>query len=372
MSSHPIEAMSLAAAEAITESLRDGVRDAARMDLVLESAGDLLRARLPLPAEIRDWIQRLSVDELAGAFVRGRERLEQASVPSTPEDIDALDVIVEARDRAESVTMAIKRACLGSGRFLVQIPGVEAALELQDDVDRLLGERVGRAGVERSLGLRAPLGEGWTSRIAPATDAHEGGPEAQMRWESTGLPRAARPSPATLVEYVQSGRHASIVERVAASDAAFAEELESVIGAFRDTAQVVGLIARRWQAAGSQERAEPERLGATVVPLGFEMRHAAASTASEAPIESVDLGCLHPTDAEGELRLAGTQLTLRVASRSPLRSVQLGTAHADTEVRPGVWEVATDASSEPLRLVVETQDGRRFETVVDLFARDPA
>lgn len=365
MTAHAFVLMTQAALESLSEGLQDGVRETDRIDMLLERAGDGVRAGLALPASVRRWVEHLALGELGGSLERAVERLGALPLPRDPGDLDALIPCVRERDRVESIVVGIQRACFGSSRFVADVPGAEAALVLLEQVDAALGERVGRSTVERALELRiALLGEdGWTARLPLSEDIVD---DASFRVEWPTGSVVVRPSESHVAAYVDMGRHASSVEAFAAYEPGFAEVLEKTIDAFRTTGQQVSLVARRWE---RKQRVAPSATAAgeaSVIPFGLPLANAAAIENANMGHE-LALGILGPTDAEGWLVVRDGRVHLTVvAGGTSVARVCLGTEAAH-ESRPGEWELSVSATAEPLTMVVECADGRRCEARLGLF-----
>ena len=367
MKLHPIASMTQAAVEAFTTSTDlDTMHDADSIDVLLEQVGNALRAKLPLPSELRAWTEHLALGQLGTALERVNERLAETPLPSSPTDADALHLCVHSRDRAESTFVAVRRACLGSARSLVDVPNAERTLALFSEIDSSLGEHVGQHAAELALELRIGLlGEkGWTHNLPEAASNDT---EADPRW-SWPKQSTSQPSDSIVTDYVGRGRHARWVESHAAQQPDFSEELRTTIEVFRASELDVSLVARRWMKGVTSATAG----SAAIVPLGFKLLNAAASVVRSTQQE-LDLGVLDPTDAEALLVLNDAHATVTVCQGDmTIRRVVLGDSESISETRPGEWSVQARATEAPMPFVVETTNGKRFEAFLSLFAADPS
>jgi hypothetical protein len=368
MTTHPLLEITEGALDALARDL-PAADDPDGTALLVEKAGDALRAGLDLPAAVARWLRALDPQRLSTVLDRMRRLLESTGLPAFADEHEALTEAATARDRSESVAVAVRRACIGAGRPSGEVPGFTELLELQQRFDDALAARTHRAEVEGALGIRRAL-----LRSSPWTDAlpeADGGAAAADDGLPLDLARAqppagARPSDAGVLGYVSDGEHAGWVEGFAATHPDFAEELEETIAVMRQVGEPVGLTARRWQAGRMPSAGGP---GEPAVVIGLNLKRAAADAATASEAVRVRLGRLGSTEAVGRLIVSHGSVTLRIrAEAGSLRSVRLDEAEATAESAPGLWTLERSFTEAPMTLVVEATDGARFESRLSLKA----
>lgn len=352
---HPIEEMLESVLATLAEDLPPP-DDTDQVELVLEQVGGALRAAVPLPRSIAQWLRSIAAESLGRVTERWTERLSHAVLPASDDDVENLSGGASVRDRSESVVVGIRRACFGADRTPGDVPGNMTLLETQRRVDALLKAHVSRAAVEGALGIRRGLLESgaWTESLDERSA--ESNVDEELSFTG-GAPLDAAPPDEVVTAYVADGRNAAWVEGFAARSASFAEELAATIEVFRAEGEPVGLVARRWQ-----------QRGAKAVELRFEGRLAASDDPESAKSRvSIRLGMLAPTDAQARLTVEDGRVTVRVlADTGSLRAVRFGGERLGAESSPGAWELSVSWTEAPIPFEVESADGRRFEVALAL------
>lgn len=351
--SYPIAEMIESALAVLAEDL-PAVHDVEQVELVLEQAGDALRGGLPLPRAVARWLAGVSAETLGAVADRWVAALSSRALPSDDDDLDTLCGAVSLRDRAESAAVGIRRACAGADRIAGEVPGFEALLATQRQLDEGLKARVSRAAAESALGIRRGLlaSGSWTDALGEGEAGASAGEPPSV---SGAAPSSAAPPDEVLAAYVAEGRWAAWVEGFAANSPELAESLAETIAVLREEREQVGIVARRWQ-----------QRGAGPVLLGLEERLAAADGAERAR-RTLLLGALSPLDAKARLIVEDGHVTVRVlANPGTLRAVRFGDSHLEAESSPGQWELTVAWTEGPLSLEVESADGRRFEVALAL------
>lgn len=360
---HPMEEMVDAAIAVLAEELADG-RDVEQVELALEQAGDALRIGIALPLSLARWMRALSLEVLGEVVSRWVERLSSASLPGSGVEHEVLGEVVSLRDRSESVALGIRRACVGADR----VPGelLEPLLAAQRGIDTRLD--VPRATVELALGIRRALftSDGWIDALREDDEGDWGEPLAL----EGSVPADVAPSDEAVTAFIAHGEHAAVVLAFAARSPELAESIREAIAVFRSVGEPVSLVARRW-AKQSEAQGEGMRAEGAVVRIG--VREAMAAADEELPDIELDLGVLAPTEAEAWLRVKEGQMTLRVlAEPGSLSSVSFGEERVEHESEPGVWSLACAWRPVPMRLEVQSVDGRTFDVMVELSSESDA
>lgn len=333
--------------------------------LAVESSGDALRLGLDLPDAVARWLRELSPDALAHVVEHARASLASAPIPGSATELEQLEVVTSRRDRSESVVVSVRRASMAAGRLAGDIEGFSALVDDQKRLVEALAQHVSRQDAENALGIRRGLlvSGSWTNQLREGTEAPA---DIVLDVSGADVPASARPADQAVVGYIQHGDAARWVEGFATAHAEFAEELADGIDVMRSAGETVGLAARRWQASRDQKSSSSS--AAVVVPIRFGLKAAAADVDSEHE-STVQLGRLAPAEAQASLTVAGGRVTLSVfADSGSLTAVQLGKSSTSAESEDGVWQVSEAWSEEPLLLVVEDNQGRRFETALVLGA----
>lgn len=330
-------------------------------ELILERIGDALRLGLEIPAELRGWLRNRLPGELSEVTSQVQDRLGSLSLPG--KDDDALQSLVEKRDRAESIATAAIRHCIDQQLAPAQQDWCSAFLSSLELLDGRLSKRVSRYEVEDALGARAWLAsEGsWTNRLSnrEAAAPHEADTAGRPAL-ADNLPLAGhRPPDQAVASYLEHGDQRIWVEGCAARNPELAQDLASLVEMMRNAGDPVSFVARLWEhntvrgESGPVSLEAPQRLAAAGEDAG----------ATEPVV--IALGVLPPLEAEAWLELHDGKLELRVTADDPqsIRRVRLDEVEGALDRSSGVWMAQkTSIPDGPARLRIEGPDGSFDET----------
>lgn len=340
-------------------------RDESFTLVALQAVGDALRARVPLPGELRRWLRSCRDDELVvalGALVR-----EETSwtLPEHPGEDPALPFIVRRRDETESARVALDWRSVASpaGRELT------AAREALDrslaSFDAALTARFSADSVERMLGERAALDDrGWRKNLH-----HEAQPVADATIEP-----ATEPAPEFIDAWLREGKMFRYVQRSAERDPEFTARLRALVDeaqhdAREDRSLPVSFVAQRWR---QMQGAQMDRPTVRVQALP---RHAlaAATELPRAQRQTVSLGLLAPLEASATVECDGVDATLKVFARTgALTRVTWGERECVSPRDGAPWTATIPLRASPITVDVTGADGTHVEFDVDLQPTDAA
>lgn len=327
---------------------------------IAEGLGYGIRLGISLEPRVRRWLEELSPGQL--------DQILDEALGILAGAVDAtLSRAATARDRAESVRVAVLRSCVAKGGSPIEaLARWGAFLDELARVDSALRARASRTEIEDALGeARCSLlcESDWTSQFE--TGAEDAGEQPEdLDLEGLEVPLGASPPDSVVAAYVENGEHAAWVEGVADRREEFARELASVIEAFREMDEPIGLVARRWEARKTS--------GAEVVPvpLGLAM---AAATGSEATSNRIALGTLAPLSCVAVIVETREALELMVHPETEsIASVELGPNRVESVHATGAWRVSIERTSDPVTMQVVTSDGRMFAATLQLTSPEPS
>jgi hypothetical protein len=335
------EAETRAALEGIVTAL-DGAALPAELGLVpMRLYGDALRLGLDAPKELRAWAAGVSPslldDVLRATLALLDGRIPAAGVKDAADD-PTIATRLRERDHAESVLYAVRRVCLP--RPMAQLEAHAAVITRLGEVDRAFAAVLSRFEATTLLGVRAGLGAGWAQSF-PDDEGARGGEDDLLE-----LLRGARPSPALVACYVESGAMRKLVEDAADADADFAEELADTIEAMSNACQA-GFAARGWLKRFAKGRAAATALSFSAP----ELADAAASEVGALNVIEHRLGALFSdVGAEAKLFVGEREIALEIDFEpGTIASIELGSE-----------KVSPNASDESCRLVVSRSGGKLF------------
>lgn len=334
--------------------------------LAVERTGDALRLGIALPPVVARWLGVSHGDALTDAVQHARSELQAwpppGARPSEGEPDDILGCAVRARDRAQSILVGLRRACIARDWGTDRVPGLADLRREMSEFDASLRSSTSRSVIVDALADRLVLlrDDDWTAPFAD--DASQPGMELAV--DSAAL-TAASPPDWALVEYVTRGRWRRWVETAARNLGAFRTDLLRTIDDLASSDTPVSLVALRF------------RTGSTKSSLALPVpKLAVAAAPSEheeaARPEATALGVLDPVEAEAELVALPGRLRLRVfAPPGSLRSVRMLDREVTTESSPGEWIAEAPFPDDAVEIRVEDASGRVFEERVHL-VRDGA
>lgn len=345
-----------AAVEGVVESLAEVHRDGARVLLVLETFGDALRAPLPVPPPLRQWLRARTDDELGAAVQLLCDEAPSWSRPVGDEEPSPFDFALRRRDQAASALVAL------AWRFISAPPGTELTRRVDAldgtlrPFDLAVAARCQRAEVEALLGERRFLDDpGWRTALASdgASDVNDVEPGAEF-----------------IDGWLREGHFSRYVQRYAERDANFAARLvQQVELALRDAvvdrSLPVGFVARRWLQVRSGNARRPTVAVYADAPVAL-----AAATEREAPERTTThLGLLAPLPASASIDRHDPYHTLNVhAEAGALVSVSWGGVDAATPAVGEPWKVTLPVGTDALTAVITAADGARLEFDVEVAA----
>ena len=309
------EAETLAALEGIVAAL-DGPPLPPALALVsFRIYGDALRLGLDAPKALRAWAAARSPSALDDVLRAALPLVEVLSIPagSEPTQDPTMPTRLRERDHVESVIHAVRRVWLP--RPLAKLEGHAALVARLAEVDKAFDAALSRSDVTALLGVRAGFGARWAQGFHDVD--HALGDEDRLLVALRG----ARPSPAFVASYVESGAMQSLVEQAAAADADFAEELSDTIEAMRLSGHA-GFLARAWQKDNAVKSAKGVALAFSAPALS----RAAASGDDGLPPVTHRLGALFGADGvEASLIIGGNEICLELDfDAGMIASVELG------------------------------------------------
>jgi hypothetical protein len=342
------EAETRAALEGIVVAL-DGAPLSAELALVpLRVYGDALRLGLEVPKPLRAWasacapsllddVLRAAIGLVDGRIASAREAA--VADPTTPTRL-------RERDHAESVVQAVRRTWLP--RPLAQLAGHAELVARLARIDQAFATVLSRTDVTLLLGVRAGFGAAWAQAFTEATDAVDG--DAPL----PAILREARPSTGLVARYVESGAMSALIERRAAADPAFAEQLAETI----EVMGTAGFAARSWQKKHAQALAAARAWTFDAPKLA---RAAASGDDAPAPIEH-RLGALFPdVEAEATLFVGGSEITLEVDfEASGIARIELGSQAETPSATETSCRLVAPRSAGSLHLRIRARSGREI------------
>lgn len=335
-------------------TLPPGAPGAETASLLLEWAGDLLRAGGVLSRAQRGALQRLGEEPVRACLEQreGRIRaLQPSSSGSGAPDLAEAKVVLCARDQLESFRTGLSRWSQEKGFMLAEeLAALEAGLAALDAALAPL-RRLSLAPVQ----LLGPRGELVLSSTPPPIYAHwelEDGGAALL-----GAPEDPAPRPLAgllpedvLASFLVEGEHPTAVsERLRASEEV-GEQLRAFLEVARELGEPRSLAARRLECE-----------------LGLASREQALSLAlspvTVAAPERLSLGRLPGHDARLSLVAeAEGPVSLIEEGSQPIQKISFGATEAVREA--GIWRAALGrwpAPGEPTPLRVDFDAGAPFE-----------
>lgn len=328
--------------------------------VALHAMGDALRARIPLPAELRRWLRTSREDTLVRALDALSREQETWTLPANTDHDPTFPFIVRRRDETESVRASLDWRAVTSpaGRDLsLAIEALDASLARFDEA---LASRVTASEIELLLGERCALDDrGWRARFR--VDEAPSEPPAP---DVTGV----EPSPEVIDRWLREGAMSRFVHRSAERDAAFASRLrtlvdEALLDAREDRTLPVGFVAQRWRQMHDNERRRP----VIRVHAAPTLLRAAATDTPQLSRQRVSLGVLAPLAASATVECDGVTATLKVfAEEGALASVSWGGRACDPPKPAEPWQATVPFEASPVPVVVTASNGVRLEFDVDL------
>jgi hypothetical protein len=340
-------------------------RDVRFAATVLEKFGDAIRLGVTVPPAVRGWCRALNEDTLTSILeLLNREAVGWAiSVSAKGNEVDELGFDLRRRDQVESALRAVAWICLRRERLPVDLLGWRECRAAVCQYDDALTSAIDRGTAESLLGPRVRLlgKHDWTERLPePRAEMESGGaiemPVAPMR----------RPSDEAVQRYVSEGILQKLVEGCASHDPEFANEVASVIDAFRNVGECICLAARRWRRDREEQTSPRKALDVLVDKRHFAM---AASDGTEPHRERKVLGLLPGVPVEATLDVDAEKITLHLFAQVRLVEVQLGSERATSPASGGPvseWQVVTSFSRDPMKIRIVAEDGRVFEDHLQL------
>lgn len=357
------EAETRAALDGLTEIL-DGPPLALDASLVaLRVYGDALRLRLHAPTKVRRWADALGPALLDDVLRAGLALVDlagispQATSGATRDPV--LGTVIRDRDHAESILHAIRRVWLP--RPMSQLSAYAGLVERADAMDRALARWLTRTDVEEMLGQRVAFGAAWSQAFR---DDAEQRAVATLRPAPSSMP----PSPTVVARYIEGGLLHRLVERIAAANPSFSEELEGAIEAMRAAGQA-GFLARAWQQKHATATSASDAFRFAAPPLA----HAAASGGEDGASVAHRLGRLFAdVDVDATLIVGGREIRLELDfERGSLERISFG----DEERAPAEDQtsccIVVPRTGPTVRLAVVTSSGKNVSETLSLGVSEP-